>query len=164
MVFRSGDEYADYSVGPGDIFGDEVFTTQISKKTYKTMFEVYYCIVSKEAFMKLDIFSPFRGMIGSERMPANISVVEGATPNTRQSCDDDMSNIFFSFLGGSSSEPADNRSVYSFNPDKSDLSEDQGVAPAAARHGHRGVGVTKTKTKNCDDSWCFMDWGMFGLR
>ena len=60
MVFRSGNNYADYSVGPGDLFGDEVFSNTKSMKTFRAANEITYVEVDSHFFMKSELMSSFR--------------------------------------------------------------------------------------------------------
>lgn len=63
MVFRSGNNYADYSIGPGDLFGDETFTGGKSSKTFRATNDVHYCEVEKDMFMKHELFASFRDLM-----------------------------------------------------------------------------------------------------
>ena len=63
MVFRSGNNYADYSIGPGDLFGDEAFTGGKSSKTFRAANDIYYCEVEKDFFTKNGLFVTFRELM-----------------------------------------------------------------------------------------------------
>jgi hypothetical protein len=66
MVFRSGNNYADYSIGPGDCFGEECFGDAVSVKTYRAANDVQYCEVDRETFVKSDLFAAFRVRMDSD--------------------------------------------------------------------------------------------------
>jgi hypothetical protein len=63
MVFRSGNNYADYSIGPGDLFGDEAFTGGKSSKTFRAANDIHYCEVEKDFFVKNGLFVSFRELM-----------------------------------------------------------------------------------------------------
>ena len=66
MVFRSGNNYADYSIGPGDCIGEESFGDAVSVKTYRAANDVHYCEVDREMFVKSDLFAAFRVRMDSD--------------------------------------------------------------------------------------------------
>jgi hypothetical protein len=70
MVFRSGLNYADYSVGPGDCFSEEAFgegENTLSARTYRAANDVTYCEVEPDTFVNNELFVLFRERMSRER-------------------------------------------------------------------------------------------------
>lgn len=76
----------DYSIGPGDLFGDECFTGVKSSKTFRAANDVDYCEVEKEMFVKSELFASFR-----EQMNGTIPSIRNM--NRKQSLSTDPESV-----------------------------------------------------------------------
>ena len=162
MVFRSGQNYADFSLGPGDSFGDELLNSDgISLKTFRAANDVHYCEVDKDMFMNSELFTTFRERMesrsGKQRTRAGQESSSTATESSSRtlppddgSSDTGTSSVFFGPVGNiCTSAPLVGGRVP--NNTHADIYE--------LGRGHGGLEKTP-RTMNSSDGankWCFLD-------
>ena len=112
MVFRSGLNYADYSVGPGDCFGTEAFgegEDTLSTKAYRAANDVHYCEVATDTFINSELFTLFRERLSRERerlrrsgLDRDSTTASDSSRNLGGALDqaNDVGSVFFGPVGG----------------------------------------------------------------
>ena len=139
MIFKGKNEYADYSLGPGDYFGDEAYAkNKKSTKTYQAMNDVSFCQVNKETFAKSELFASFRKTMGFEQSinMKQRAMSRSSTETTTSSTGED--NLSRGANGGTEPDEEGTCSTFFIN-NKSN----------------------KTASKKDSSIWCAFDFGNF---
>ena len=168
MVFRSGQNYADFSLGPGDSFGDEILNGDgISAKTFRAANDVHYCEVDKDTFLNSELFATFRERMesrsGKQRTRVGQESSSTATESSSRtlspddgSSDTGTNSVFFGPVGNicTSAPLVGGRAT---NNIRADMYE--------ADRGRGGLEKTPRTVNNAEggaSKWCFLDilnWG-----
>ena len=164
MVFRSGQNYADFSLGPGDSFGDEILNGDgISTKTFRAANDVHYCEVDKDTFMNSELFATFRERMesrsGKQRTRTGQESSSTATESSSRtlppddgSSDTGTNSVFFGPVGSiCTSAPLVGGRGAPNNATRADLYD--------VDRGRGGLERTPRTVNSSDGAskWCFLD-------